>query len=428
MDADSPAASSSSSPGAASTTKGQDIDPDTQSVSPHGDRAQVVGAWLTMASRWSVKLVIVVATLVLVLWGMSLMWAGLMPVILSLILTALLSPVASWLTHRGVPRTLSAAITLLGALVVIIGSLVFVAPSVARQVAGVPEAASKGFDQLQKWVSRSSLQISDGQINDAADQAATWVQERGGDIASGAFSGASALGGVLINTVLILALTFLFLKDGHKFGAWTRSVLGQGPAAHSTELLARNWTVLGGFIRTQALVSAIDAVLIGLGLWALGVPLALALTVITFFAGFIPIVGALTAGGLAVLVALFFNGWQVALLVLGLIFAVQQLEGNVLSPALQGKTMSVHPALILVTVTIGGTLFGILGVFLAVPFTAMVVATARYASEQVDLRTGDAAPEDLAISTDEGMVAARRGQAAAGAYRTSDQRDGPESG
>jgi predicted PurR-regulated permease PerM len=222
---------------------------------------------------------------------------------------------------------------------------------------------------------------------------------------------------VLVNIVLVLALTFFFLKDGHRFLPWQRSVVGRGAGRHLTEVLARNWKVLGGFIRTQALVSAIDAALIGVGLLVLGVPLAGALIVITFFAGFIPIVGAISAGALAVLVALVTNGWQEALIVLVIILAVQQLEGNVLSPWLQGKTMQVHAALILVAITIGGTLFGIIGVFLAVPVTACLVATARYVGEQLDLRTGDATAEQVVAHTSFGREAAEDGERRAMLYR-----------
>ncbi|CAN5624041.1 AI-2E family transporter [soil metagenome] len=398
--------------------------PTARDDSPDGgataDRAQVVGAWLTMAARWSLKLIVVGVALVLSLWAFSLMWAGLLPVILALILTALLSPMAQWLKTRGLGNALASGATLLTTLAVVVGVFVFVAPDVVRQLQTIGSTASGGFDQIQQWLASPPLEISTEQIDKAADQATEWLRSRSGSIASGAFSGASAIGGVLINTILILALTFLLLKDGHRFPAWQRSLVGRGAGAHLTEVLARNWKVLGGFIRTQALVSAIDAVLIGAGLLALQVPLALALTVITFFAGFIPIIGAITAGGLAVLVALVTNGWQTALAVLALIVVVQQIEGNVLSPMLQGKTMSVHPALILVAVTIGGTLFGIIGVFLAVPLTASIVATTRYVGEQLDLRTGDATVEELDLQTDYGEVAAKRGKAAAAAYRTAE--------
>jgi predicted PurR-regulated permease PerM len=381
------------------------------------DRAEVVGAWLNMLARWSWRLIIAAAGLVLLRWGLSFLWGGLLPVILALILTALLSPFAKVLHGWGLGRTASAALTLLLTVVIIVGSFVFIVPGIAAQFREVAAAASDGVAQLQDWLAGEPLNVSTDEMDNVVQQSISWVQDRGGAIASGAFSGVSAVSSVLVNIVLVLALSFFFLKDGHRFPAWQRAVVGRGAGRHLTEVLARNWRVLGGFIRTQALVSAIDAVLIGLGLVVLGVPLAGALVVITFFAGFIPIVGAISAGTLAVLVALVTNGWQAALIVLGIILAVQQLEGNVLSPWLQGKTMQVHAGLILVAITIGGTLFGIIGVFLAVPFTACLVATARYAGEQLDLRTGDATADQVPTHTSYGREAAEDGERRSMLYR-----------
>ncbi|MGB3256530.1 MAG: AI-2E family transporter [Ornithinimicrobium sp.] len=411
--------------GSSTSRTDEETEPDQETVTPPEgssaeqtvDRSTVVGEWLTMLARWSGRLILVGVAGVLVLWGLSTLWAGLLPVILALILAALLMPLKTWLLGRGLGHTLSALVTLVTLLAVVLGILTYIAPDVARQLGGIGSAAQSGLNQVQDWVQRGPLDWGSDEVDNAVERGTTWLRTRSGDIASGAFSGVSAAGSLLVNLVLVLALTFFFLKDGHRFLPWSRSVVGRGAGAHLTEVLARNWTVLGGFIRTQALVSFIDAFFIGLGLLILGVPLALALTVITFFAGFIPIVGAITAGALAVLVALVSNGLQAALIVVAIIVAVQQLEGNVLSPMLQGKTMSVHPGLILVAVTIGGTLFGIVGVFLAVPLTASLVATARYVGEQLDLRTGMAQPEDVHVQTPQGSLTAKRGSDTAAHYR-----------
>jgi len=154
-------------------------------------------------------------------------------------------------------------------------------------------------------------------------------------------------------------------------------------------------------------------VLIGGGLLVTGVPLAAALAVLTFFGGFIPIIGAVTVGALAVLVALVSNGLTTALIVLGIVLAVQQIEGNVLQPWLQGQSMQLHAGIILLAVAAGGTLFGIIGAFLAVPVAASLVVTIRYVSEQIDLRTGDLPADELAVATPEGALAGTRGEAEA---------------
>ena len=160
-----------------------------------------------------------------------------------------------------------------------------------------------------------------------------------------------------------------------------------------------SWNTLSGFIRTQAIVSMVDAVFIGLGLLFLGVPLWPVLAVVTFFAGFIPIVGAVSAGALAVIVALVSNGFMNAVFVLILIIAVQQLEGNVLSPVLQSQAMGLHAAVVLLAVAVGGTLFGIVGAFLAVPVAAVAAVWLRYWAEMVSLRSGEITADEISMAT-----------------------------
>ena len=165
--------------------------------------------------------------------------------------------------------------------------------------------------------------------------------------------------------------------------------VGNSAAPHFAGVLERVWSTLGGFIRTQAVVSLIDAVLIGIGLVIVGVPLAYALAIITFIGGFVPIVGAFVAGGLSVLIALVSNGPVDALIVLGIILAVQQFEGNVLQPWLQSKSMNLHAVIVLLAVTLGASTFGVIGAFLAVPVAAAVVEAIRYYGEQVAEQAGE---------------------------------------
>jgi predicted PurR-regulated permease PerM len=228
----------------------------------------------------------------------------------------------------------------------------------------------------------------------------------------------------LVTFILVLVLTFLFLKDGPSFLPWLRRRSGPTAGAHLTEMFTRMWSTLGSFIRIQALVSLIDAVLIGLGLVILGVPLAAPLAVITFFARFVPIVGAIAAGALAVVVALVSNGPTTALLVIGVIVVVQQLESNVLQPLLQGKSLELPAAVVLLSVTIGGTLFGISGAFLAVPVVATAATALRYLDQQVALRAGETAAEDVTSQTRAGDRMALRAQAWRQRRRRTDDADG----
>lgn len=218
------------------------------------------------------------------------------------------------------------------------------------------------------------------------------------------FSGLGAVASVGTTLVLTLILTFFFLKDGDQFLPFVRKYSGVRAGWHLTEVLMRSWNTLSGFIRTQAIVSAVDAVFIGVGLILLGVPLWPVLAVITFFAGFIPIIGAFTAGALAVVVALVSNGFTNAILVLLLVVAVQQFEGNVLQPILQSRAMGLHAAVVLLSVALGGTLFGIIGAFLAVPVAAVAAVFLGYWAEMVSLRAGHISADDIKIATQQSQT------------------------
>lgn len=260
------------------------------------------------------------------------------------------------------------------------------------------------------------MNLADDRIDTVTAQVVDRVRGNAAQIAEGLVSGASVVTSGVVTAVLVLVLTFFFIKDGPAFLPWLRREAGRDIGGHLTEVFARSWKTLGDFIRVQAIVSFVDA-FFGLGLVILGVPLAIALAVLTLVAGFIPIVGALAAGCLAELVALVSNGPTTALIVLVIIIVVQQVESSVLQPVLQGRSLNLHAAVVLLAVTAGGTLFGIIGAFLAVPLAAATAAVLRYISEQIGLRTGEVQADELATSTPEGPAAARRGERAAGRFR-----------
>lgn len=163
--------------------------------------------------------------------------------------------------------------------------------------------------------------------------------------------------------------------------------------------MSQSWQTLSEFIRQQAFVGFIDAFFIGLGLWILGVPLVIPLSVLTFVGAFIPIIGAFVAGTFAVLIALVSNGWTTALIVLGVVLLVQQLEGNVLQPVIQGRGLQLPPAVVMLAVTAGGSFAGIIGALLAVPVAALVAVFYRYARDQLDGHDSPTADEPGAYRT-----------------------------
>ncbi|GAA1932526.1 AI-2E family transporter [Nocardioides hwasunensis] len=361
-------------------------------------RGETIGNGVAWLSRWSLRLIGIALGLVLLGLVVKYTWPITFPVLMALIVCTVLAPVATFLRTRArLPGALAAAVTMIGSIGLVVAVGFFIAPSVTSQGGDIVTSANEGLQHLQDWVQDSNFVTSE-QIDAGLQNLQERLTGSAGAIASGVLTGVSAVTNGLINLVLVLILSFLFIKDGHRFLPWVRRLAGPGAGAHLAEVLGRSWATLGGFIRTQALVSLIDAIFIGIGLLLIGVPLALPLAVLTFFAGFVPIVGAFVAGTIAVLIALVSNGLTGALLTLALIVAVQQIEGNVLSPILQSKSMNLHAAVVLLSVTLGGTLFGITGAFLAVPVVAVLAVVMRYLDEVVDARTK---PAVIPIAEDE---------------------------
>jgi predicted PurR-regulated permease PerM len=353
------------------------------------DRATVIENGFANLQRWGLRIVLIAAGVFVVGWTIGQLWVVVFPAILALIVTTVLSPGAVWLRRRRVPSVLAALVVLLAFLLVFTGLIAILTPQVAGQVPELARSASAGLQKIRDWLTEGPLALSDGQITRAISAIQDKLRQSADAISSGVFSTLGAATSALVNIVLVLILTFYFLKDGHRFPAWVSSLGGREAGAHTAELMGRTWNTLGGFIRTQTVVALIDAIIIGVGLTIIGVPLALPLAVITFVGAYIPILGALISGVLAVLVTLVTNSPRDALFALLLVLTVQQLEGNVISPWLQGKNLNLHAAVILLAVTLGGSLFGITGAFLAVPVTATAAEVLRYVNERIREATWD---------------------------------------
>lgn len=379
-----------------------------QPAPPAVDRGLVIARSIRFAAGWSVRFLLLVATATVGLWLIAQAWVAVFPLAMALLVSSVLWPPTRFLRGKGWPGGLAAASVLLFALAALIGIFSWIAPSVIDQGGDVFDSAGNGIAKVQSWLAGPPLNLDNAELLKFGDQARSALQERSSSIAAGVFTGVAAVGNVVVTTFLVLVLTFFFLKDGTKFLPLVHRSTGRYAGQHLVEVSQRVWNTVSGFVRTQALVGLIDAILIGSGLLILQVPLAFALAVLTFFGAFIPVVGAFVAGGLAVLVALVTNGFGTAVIVFALVLAVQQIEGNVLLPVLQSKSMDLHPGIVLIAIVAGSTLFGIVGAFLAVPVVASVAVIVKYYSEQVDLVAGAAVATDVDPARPEGLVAARR--------------------
>jgi putative heme transporter len=268
-----------------------------------------------------------------------------------------------------------------------------------------------GVDKVQGWLIDGPLGVSSERVTELFDQAEEQVRSSSDRIASGALSGAAIALEVVAAFLLALVSLFFLLKDGARI--WSFLVgLFPGPIREDVNGMGeRAWSALGGFLRGTAIVAAIDAFFIGLTLAIVGVPLVIPLAVLTFFGGFVPIVGAVVAGFASAMVALVSNGLTAALIVVGATLVVQQLEGNLLQPIIVGRRVELHPLAVILAVTAGGVLWGILGAFVAVPVVSAVWAAVSYLRDQrraVELPPGArAAP---AAAGPDGGAAAELGQ------------------
>ncbi len=346
-----------------------------------------------MAS-WALRFLLIGAATVVLFWVLGKIWDVTLPVVLGLLLATVLWPPTRQL-RKVMPDSLAALISLLAGIGALVGLVFVLAPQVMGQWKEVSDAAIEGIEELRDLIAGEPFYVDSEQINDLFTQVMEQAQGNASSIASGVLTGVSTATSYLITTVLALVLCFFFLKDGPKFIPWARDLAGDRAAPHVAEVAQRLWTTLSGFIKAQAAVGLVDAVAIGIGLAVLGVPFALPLSVLIFFGAFIPIIGAFLTGAIAALVALVTDGPTNALIVVILIVIVQQLEGNVLQPLLVGRTLSMHPALVILAVTAGGALAGIVGMFLSVPLLAVTVSLVRYAREQLDAETGEGPPVEL---------------------------------
>lgn len=365
-------------------------------MSPPSPGAARVRSALSAVAGVSWRLLVIAAALWLVGYLLGLVWAVVLPLILAVFVTTLLWPTARFLRKHRWPPALAALTVVVAFLALLVGVVAIIVLPVAAQAEQVTDGITGGIDSVQEWLTGPPLNLGDDQIGTALDQGLAQLRDRAGDIVSVVLGGISTAGSVLVTLALILVLVFFYLKDGPRFLPWLARQSGRRGGSHITELGGRYFSSLSSFMLTQGAVGLLDAVAIGIGLLLVGVPLVLPLSVLTFIGAFVPIIGAFVAGGVAVLVALVSNGFTAAVIVLVIIIVVQQLEGNVFAPILQGRSLNLHAAVIVLSVIAGSSLAGVTGAFLAVPVAALIAVTWRYAREQ--LTGGEASGDDSAGS------------------------------
>lgn len=299
------------------------------------------------------------------------------PVAVALLLTALLGPVVDWLTRHRVPRGLATFVVLVGGLSLIGGLLALV---IQAFVAGLPALQTQIVDSVQQirvWLQNPPWGLPPVNVQSLLDSLSRAVANNRQAITSGALSTAFTVGQYLTGAALALFTLIYFLYGGRSMWLFLLGVVPRSVRDRVDVAGQRGFGSLVGFIRATVLVAVVDAVGIGIGLLVVGAPLVVPLAALTFLAAFIPVVGAVIAGVIAVLVVLVAKGWVAALIVLGVVIGVQQLEGNVLQPLLMGRAVELNGMAVVLAVTVGSVLAGIAGALLAVPLLAVLNAGIR---------------------------------------------------
>jgi predicted PurR-regulated permease PerM len=350
-------------------------EPDARS---HTTRTELRELWTDRIGRLgtrSVQILFIIILASVIVYALVQLKLVVIPVLIAIILAAALAPVVSWLRRRGLPAILATWITLLGGLAIFGGILTAIVFAVRNQWDELSKAASEGLDELQSFLAAGPIPIDQEQITAARESVVDFLTSS--QFGSGALRGVSAAAEVVTGALLLFVILFFFLKDGDRIWAFFLRPLSGRRRARGERIGRTSLRVLGGYVRGTAVIAFADAFFIGVGLAILQVPLALPLAVIVFLGAFVPLVGATLAGILAALVALVANGPFVALIVIIIVLAVFELEGDFLQPVVMAQSLKLHPLVILVALAAGTILGGITGAVLAVPIAAVAWAIVK---------------------------------------------------
>lgn len=326
-----------------------------------------------LATR-SLQVIIVLVLVAAAVIGMRQLTTVVIPILLALIFASTFNPVMQWMRRHNVPPALATVLVLFGVLTLLGGVGWLIVWAVRDQWDELSEQAQDGFNQIVTWAAELPFVDGEKQLLEWGDQVVSFATDffTSAQFGSGALAGVGAVTNFITGLVLMFVILFFFLKDGPVIWRFLLRPFSGENLARAERAGQKTVETLGSYVRGTATVAAVDAIGIAIGLAILGIPLWIPLSVLVFLLSFIPLVGATVAGALAALVALVTHGPVHALIVIGIVVLVNQLEGNFLQPVLMGRALKLHALVILLSLTIGTVLAGILGAVLAVPIAAVL--------------------------------------------------------
>lgn len=334
-----------------------------------------VAPGMRIAAAWGWRILVVAAVIALIGLVVVLLRDVTVPVFVAILLAALLVPFCNWLQRNGWPKGLAVAVCEIGLLIVIAGLITVIVITVRRGLPDLIATTQVKFDDFVLYLASPPLNLSETDIDAYVDGLLKAFQSDGGALLTGALSVGSTAGHVVAGALIALFMTLFILIDGRGMWSWVVRLFPHRGRAAIMGAGEAGWITLSTFVRVQIFVAFVDAVGIGLGAYILGLfyggfPLVIPIAIAVFLASFIPVVGAVATGVFAVFVALVYLGPVPALIMLGIVILVQQVEGHVLQPFLIGNAVKVHPVAVVLAVATGGFVAGIPGALFAVPLVA----------------------------------------------------------
>lgn len=336
------------------------------------DIRQVVPRTLRVSAAVGWRLLVVAAALYVIGITVSFLAPLVVPVAIAVLLAALLAPAVSYLVKHKLRRGLATVVVLVGGLVVLGGVLTVVVITFINGLPALRSQLSTSIDTIVTWLATGPLQLSDEQLRSVGDDLIAALNANQAGLAAGALTTATTVGEALAQGLLVLFTLIFFLYDGARIWQFLLRAAPRGVRARLDVAGRRGQVALVSYVRATVAVAVVDAVGIGVGLAILGIPLAVSLAALVFLGAFVPIIGAVLAGGVAVLVALVAKGLIPALIVLGIVIGVMQLESHVLQPLLLGRAVDLHPLAVVLAIAAGLLAAGIIGALLAVPLLAVL--------------------------------------------------------
>jgi predicted PurR-regulated permease PerM len=363
-----------------------------RTVTTEADEAVPRGLRVTAAYSW--RILLIAAVVAGFIWLVIELKLLVIPLMVGILITALLWPGFQWMLRHRFPRWLAVALSIIGTLAIVSLLMWLVIWQVRAQLPDVQERSAQAVDEFRQFLLTGPLHLSDSQIQGYIDQALQVVNEQTQTLLNGALAVGTTAAHVVTGAVLSLFILICLLADGRGIWEWTLRLFPRAARPAADAAASNGFATIVNYARTQLLVAAIDAVGIGVGAALLGVPLAIPVAVLVFLGSFVPIVGAVVTGAIAVLLALVYNGPWIALAMLAVVLGVQQLEGHILQPILMGSAVKVHPLAVVLVVAGGSMVGGIPGALFAVPLAAFVNVAAVTVSTGA-WRTGDKPNADL---------------------------------